>query len=399
MKRFALLLLCLLVLLVGCGKNQDVILDDTFVILCAEESGSVREAALSLQVALMQKCNLELEVVTEAPAEAKTITVAVEDSLEDGSYRTRIADGSIFIEAGSSDGMVFAMRQIRREWLGESEEPKLKAEKLDALCGEIDLANAPFLALTQNIRYLDDEGGNMVAQRAPRFNQLVTEYQPDLILIQEDNYHWCPILEKLFEDMYGVVGTYSDGPEGTRGNRQSIFFRKDRYELVDQGALWLSDTPSEPYTKFADSKSCRHCTWAILKDTFTGRELFVCNTHLDTASEEVRLKQLAVLQEHMGGYMEQYPTLLVGDFNSRPDGHVYATVTQTLSDPHVTAAVKLNNAEFTYDKYGTEDDPRRLDYLFYNDGLVAETYRVMIDLYNGYVSDHYGVTTQYSFAK
>jgi endonuclease/exonuclease/phosphatase family metal-dependent hydrolase len=168
---------------------------------------------------------------------------------------------------------------------------------------------------------------------------------------------------------------------------------------VEQGALWLSDTPSEPYTKFEDSKSCRHCTWAILKDTFTGRELFVCNTHLDTASEAVRLKQLAVLQENLGGYMEQYPTLLVGDFNSRPDSGVYAAVSQTLSDPHVTAAVKLSNTEFTYDNYGTEDDPCRLDYLFYNEGLVAETYRVMIDLYNGYVSDHYGVTTQYSFAK
>ena len=48
MKRFALLLLCLLVLLVGCGKSQNVILDEHFVILCTEESGLVREAALSL---------------------------------------------------------------------------------------------------------------------------------------------------------------------------------------------------------------------------------------------------------------------------------------------------------------------------------------------------------------
>jgi endonuclease/exonuclease/phosphatase family metal-dependent hydrolase len=96
--------------------------------------------------------------------------------------------------------------------------------------------------------------------------------------------------------------------------------------------------------------------------------------------------------------MEQYPMVLVGDFNARPDGQVYATVTQTLSDPHVTAAKKLNNAQFTYDKYGTEEDPRRLDYMFYNDFLVANSYRVMIDLYNGYISDHYGVTTQYSYA-
>lgn len=399
MKRIVALLLCAVLLLTGCGqKDQEITLDESFVIVCAEESGAVRQAALSLQVALEQKCNLALEVVTEAAEGSKTITVAVDSALEEGQYRARIVDGNLTIEAGSSDGMVLAMRQIRRDWLGESEEPKLTAEKAATLCGKFDLASAPFLVLTQNIRYADDEGGNKVIDRAPRYNKLVTEYQPDIIFMQEDNYQWSLISDKFFGDIYGVAGTFSVGPDTTKGNRQSIYFRKDRYELVEQGALWLSDTPDEPYSKFEDSKSCRHCTWAILKDKLTGKEIFACNTHLDTKGDEVRVKQLAVLMDNLGSYMEKYPTVFCGDFNARPDSPVYATMTESFSDPHVTAATKLSSVEFTYDDYGTSDDPRRLDYMFYNDGLVANSYRVMTDLYDGYISDHYGVTTEYSFA-
>lgn len=399
MKRFVILLVCLLLLLAGCGEVREVALDDSFVIVCAEENGPVREAALSLQVALIQKCNLELEVVAEAKKDAKTITVAVDEALEEGQYRTRMADGNIFIEASSADVMVPAMRAIRKNWLGESAEPKLEAKKLDALCGKIDLANAPFLVLTQNIRYLDDEGGNKVIDRAPRFSKLVQEYMPDIIAMQEDNKLWASISDKFFAENYGVSGMFTGGPDTTKGNRQAIFFRSSRYELVEEGALWLSDTPNEPFTKLEGSKSCRHCTWAILKDKFADKEIFICNVHLDNSTEDVRVKQLEILQEHLSSYMEQYPTIFCGDFNAQPDGQVYATVTKTLSDPHVTAEKKLSSIEITCDKYGTWETPKRLDYLYYNDFLVADRYRVMTDLYNGYISDHYGVTTEYSFAK
>lgn len=55
------------------------------------------------------------------------------------------------------------------------------------------------------------------------------------------------------------------------------------------------------------------------------------------------------------------------------------------------------------DKYGEWETPKRIDYMFYNDELVANKYRVMTDRYQDktgcYVSDHFGVTTEYSFAK
>ena len=102
--------------------------------------------------------------------------------------------------------------------------------------------------------------------------------------------------------------------------------------------------------------------------------------------------------------METYPTIMCGDFNARPDSGVYAEVTKTFQDPHVTASAKPDFTEYSFTRYGTaqfgtDDEPRRLDYLFYNDRLIAQMYRIMTDTYDGYISDHFGAMTEYSFAE
>ena len=395
MKRFLLCLLALL-LLAGCGEKapQPVKLDDSFVIVCGEEE---MEAAVCLQTTLAQRCGLELEI-GEAAQGARTVTLAVDESLEKGQYRTRIVDGNVAIEAQSALALVMGMRNIRTVWVAEDKVLPLTQELCADLSGTVDMENAPFTVLNQNIRYADDEGGNLVVQRAPRFQMLVQEYLPDIICLQEDNRIWSIILDTMLEAGYGHAGTFSSGKDTTKGNRQTIYFRTGRYELVEEGAVWLSDTPDEPMTKLEGSKSVRTAIWALLKDTLTGKELFICNVHLDNTTEEVRLAQLDILMEQLGGYMEQYPTLVCGDFNARPDSGVYAQMTERYSDPHVTAGVKLSDTEYTYTDYGTTDDPRRLDYLFYDGHLVADTYRILTEQYDGYISDHFGVTVQYSFA-
>lgn len=396
MKKLLCALLALL-LLCGCGAQapQEMTLDESFVIVCAEDT-ALSQAALSLQSNLKHSCGLELELVTEAPGEGKTITVSVDSALEAGQYRTRLTEGGVVIEAQNVQVMTLAMRSICANWPGK----QLLAGDCSTLSGVLPLAEAPFLVLTQNIRYADDEGGNLVIQRAPRFNQLVQQYQPDILCIQEDNRVWAPILEKFFSDRYGFTGMYSGGPdksEGKGGNKQLIFFRSDRYELLEEGGFWLSDTPEEA-SKLEDSKSIRSCTWALLRDLHTGKELFVCNTHLDTQSEEVRVAQLNILLEQVGSYIDKYPTVFCGDFNASPDSDVYAQVTTRFSDPHVTAASADHTAEYTYTNYDTEEDPKRLDYLFYNDSLIAQSYRIMTDTYDGYISDHFGAMTEYSFS-
>ena len=401
MKKILSCLLVLVLLLTACGEKvpaapAEMVVDESFVIVCAEDP-VIQQAAICLQSNLKHAHGLELELATTAPAEGKTITVSVDSGLEEGQYRTRLTEGGIVIEAQNPQVMTLAMRSICANWPAG----KLTADSCSILSGYYPPAEAPFLVLTQNIRYADDKGGNTVAQRAPRFRQLIEQYQPDIMCMQEDNFLWVPILEIFFGDRYGFYGMYGDGPDvrgGKGGNKQLIIYRSDRYELLEEGGFWLSETP-EKASKLITSKGTRTCTWVLLKDRLTEKTLFVCNTHLDTMSDEARMAQLKILYQQVGSYMEKYPTVFCGDFNARPDSPVYAEVTKTLFDPHETASVKADDYQYTYTDYGTTTDPRRLDYLFYNQFLTAQSYRIMTDRYDGYISDHFGAMTEYSFAK
>ena len=395
MKKLVCILLALL-LLCGCGAKAptEVTVDSTFVIVCAEDV-VLTQAAISLQSNLKYGHGLELELATAAPAEGKTITVAVDSALAAGEYRTRLTQNGVVIEAQSAQVMTLAMRSICAAWPSAT----LTADGCAALSGAIVMEDAPFLVLTQNIRFDNDEGGNMVADRAPRFKQLVNQYQPDIMCIQEDDKAWAPILERFFSDRYGFTGMFNGGPDrgnGTEGLKQLIFFRSDRYELVEEGGFWMSDTPTV-YSKFEGSKSIRSCTWALLKDNHTQQNLLVCNVHLDTRSNDVRLQQLNVVYEQLGSYMEQYPTIFCGDFNTKPDGPIYPRITQEFKDPYKEAEVNLSEIDYT--SHGFGEHSNFIDYSFYSDAFKPTQYRIINDMYNGHVSDHYGTYTDFILAK
>lgn len=255
--------------------------------------------------------------------------------------------------------------------------------------------NEPITVVTQNIRYCDDSDGNSINRRAKRFNQLIQSYQPDILCTQEVTNTWSKLLDGILSDTYTMVGEFDGGPDSTTGNKVAIFFRTQRFELQETDTFWLSDTPQE-VSKYEESKTKRICTWALLKDNLNGKTFLVANTHLDTNSDAVRMAQYQVISQQLGENFSQYPTVFTGDFNSTPDSAVYAQLTETFSDPHVSAKNKADTGECTSHGYGKVTD-RRIDFCFYNDGFTAEDYRILTEQFDGYVSDHYGVLTKYTF--
>ena len=191
MKKFlSCLLAAALLLLCGCDTApKDVTIDSTFVIVAAEDA---QPAAQSLQITIAQHTALELPLVTEAAEGAKTITVAVNDQLAQGEYRSRITKDGLVIEAKDALTLVMAMRSIRLRFIQKTATAiPFTTFDCENNSGTIAMEDAPFLVLTQNIRYADDEGGNKVIDRAPRFKKLLQEYLPDIVCIQEDNRYWA----------------------------------------------------------------------------------------------------------------------------------------------------------------------------------------------------------------
>jgi endonuclease/exonuclease/phosphatase family metal-dependent hydrolase len=80
----------------------------------------------------------------------------------------------------------------------------------------------------------------------------------------------------------------------------AIFFRKDRFSLVENGDFWLSETPDVPGSVGWDASMTRLSTWVLLADAQgpapgrRARKLLVVNSHFDHKGAEAR-KNSAVL--------------------------------------------------------------------------------------------------------
>lgn len=395
--RFIKFLIPLLIvsLLLACGKTDpapteapmvDITLANSYVIV-ANGDDNVNQAALCLQSTIDTQMPplTALKIVSEDPGQ-KAIVLKVDEAMEPGAYSFRTAGTSLYISAGNSHTLLYGVKQLRSAMLA-SETPKtITVDMCKSLSSTVDFENLPFTFISQNILSKEYEGTNSISERAPRFEHLVNEYLPDIIGIQEN----CPAWMSQYETSFGK--TYF------QVNQESVTFllRTSRYELLEKGFFYLSPTP-DVKSQFEGDSGPRKACWAIVKDLLTGKELFLCNAHLDWNNDTQRALQLEVLIEQLSSYFDQYPTIACGDYNSTPDGPIYARITELLTHAKESAPVDLSTIDFTCHQFGKSSS--FIDYILHNEELVPSKYRILDDYYEGFISDHYGVLTEFSFAK
>lgn len=384
----------LLSLLLGCGQKApapteppkaDITLTNDYVIV-ADGDDTVEQAALCLQTTFDRKMKMvALKIVSKDPGQ-KAVVLSVDSALEPGAYQFRTGGTSLYISASDSHTLLYGVKQLRSALLENPESTRVTADFCESLSGTVDLANLPFTFVSQNILFKEIEGGNTIAERAPRFQKLVYEYQPDILGIQENCAAWNAQYAMLFRKTYFSVNQ----------NNVTFLLRKDRYELVEDGFFYLSPTP-DVKSQFEGDSGPRTCCWAIVKDLLTGKELFLCNAHLDWNNDTQRALQLEVLIQQLSPYFQQYPTIACGDYNSTPDGPIYARACELLTDSRVSADKNISTIDFTSHGFGTSSN--LIDYIFHSEALHADLYYILNDHYDGFVSDHYGVLTDFRFAE
>lgn len=139
-----------------------------------------------------------------------------------------------------------------------------------------------------NIRYpnTDEAVENQWTNRIDRVCALIKEVQPDLLGVQE-------AVPQQYEDVKagldGYASIFAGRDDGTKGEGTPIFYKADRFRLVDSGHFWLSPTPIQPSIGW--NASCnRIAVWAVLEDVATGKSFVYLNTHFDHVSEEARVE-------------------------------------------------------------------------------------------------------------
>ena len=125
----------------------------------------------------------------------------------------------------------------------------------------------------------DDKAGNGWNIRRDRVAGYIKANHIDVIGMQEVLH---PQLEDLLERLpeYDYVGVgRTDG--ATKGEYSPIFFLKDKYEALEKGNFWLSETPDVAGSKGWDAALERIASYAKLRDKATGKIFMAVNTHFD----------------------------------------------------------------------------------------------------------------------
>ena len=165
--------------------------------------------------------------------------------------------------------------------------------------------------MTYNLK-CSGEGKYSQESRKDAICTLINKYSPDSLGVQEADKNWVGLLNATLTD-YANVGTYRD--DGiSEGESNNIFYKKDKYELVDSGDFWLSKTPDVPSRDW-DSACYRICTYAVLKDKATGFVYAHFNTHFDHVSDVAQAESVALISSKIAEIAPDIPVVLTGDFN------------------------------------------------------------------------------------
>ena len=219
----------------------------------------------------------------------------------------------------------------------------------------------------------------------------IRAYMPDILGAQELMPHQRRFLKKALPE-YGMVGrprVFSLYGEGVY-----VFYRRDRFELLESEVFWLSPAP-ERVSRGWDASIHRIVTWTRLKDRRTQRVFSFAATHFDHKGRTARMESAKLVNAKLRA--EKDPAILVGDFNLGPDNPCYPVLTEGLLDAGLAAA--QNEGRLT--THNSFDDNRPfslIDYIFATPQVEVEHYAVQNQKVDGhFASDHYAIVARLSF--
>lgn len=240
-----------------------------------------------------------------------------------------------------------------------------------------------------NVRCANDLYGS-VKGRGELLSSAIEQYAPDSFGVQEATKDWLAVLEEKLGDKYDYVSQMRDGKSSSEAS--AVFYLKDKYNLIDSGTIWLSDTPEKFASKFTMSFCPRIASWAVLENKLTGESYTHVNTHLDHVLENVRVKQVQVLQEKIKELSKDgTPVVCTGDFNTKQDADAYKKMSETMIDSKLIASVSDDGA--TYINYGRNPlETKPIDFIFVSQGVKVNTYKIIDEKIDRmYLSDHAGL--------
>jgi endonuclease/exonuclease/phosphatase family metal-dependent hydrolase len=253
--------------------------------------------------------------------------------------------------------------------------------------------------MAYNIRLdVASDNENAWPNRKEYFASQLAFYEPDIFGIQEALPHQVTEIAALLPK-YNYVGTGRDGIG--KGESSNIFFKKDRFKVLQENTFWLSETP-DTISKGWDAALNRVCTYALLKDDKSKQIFWVFNTHLDHMGELARTNSIQLILSKIKELnTKNYPVFFMGDFNSEPTEERIINLKKQMNDSHDISEEKPFGPSGTFNAFRhNEAVTKRIDYIFLSKDcpFKVKKYAVLSDSKDlKYPSDHLPVYIELKF--
>ncbi|MEN6387181.1 MAG: endonuclease/exonuclease/phosphatase family protein [Phycisphaerales bacterium] len=158
-----------------------------------------------------------------------------------------------------------------------------------------------------------DLGGGW-GNRCDKVCDIMNDHNPDIIGVQEALAHQISEMQAQLPNYANYAVGRNDGKSD--GESCGIYYKKDRFTLMEKGTFWFSDTPDE--VSHGWDTWPRICTWVHLKDNSTGQGLYVYNVHLAAFfSQGARQKSVRLLTKRIAERGTDDPFMVIGDYNMK----------------------------------------------------------------------------------
>lgn len=235
-----------------------------------------------------------------------------------------------------------------------------------------------------NIRY-DNPGDSLRGEgwlaRRDAVARLIICADADIVGTQEVLHHQFSDLKNLLSD-YEVVGCGRD--DGNQaGEYEALWYKRSRFERLDTGNFWLSETPDVKGSLGWDGACVRMASWALLRDKLDGKEILAVNTHLDHVGSVARREGVNLILKKLKEIVPGVPAVVTGDFNSGPRSAPVKHITDTsllfhLVDSH-SVAENVTGPQWTFHDFNRQPLGERLiiDYAFVTPGISVKNYTII----------------------
>ncbi|MDR1406898.1 MAG: endonuclease/exonuclease/phosphatase family protein [Tannerella sp.] len=242
------------------------------------------------------------------------------------------------------------------------------------------------------------DGENAWQYRSEMVNGLIRFHDFDIFGTQEGFKHMLDDLTATGD--YARIGSGRDDGRDA-GEHSAIVYRTDRFEVLDRGDFWYSETPAVP-GKGWDATCCnRICSWGKFRDRASGKVFYFFNSHYDHEGRVARRESSKLLLEKIRTVAAGFPVFATGDYNATPDDEPIQTLLADglLKDAYVLSEQKPYGPKGTFQGFDAKAPLNdRIDFIFVTGEIRILKYGVLTDrIRERFPSDHFPVMTVVEF--